>query len=105
MLRQFSRLNLALILTACLVGCATMTCSPENCATDAKITSDVQAIFDQRTEFGPPGTIRVQTVNGTVYLSGKVSTDLVRRSADALAKQVPNVKSVINSIYASNAPY
>jgi osmotically-inducible protein OsmY len=80
-------------------------CSPENCATDAKIAEEVRAIFDQRTEFGPPGAIRVQTINGVVYLSGKVTTDLLVRSADALVEQVPNVKRVVNSLYPSNTPY
>ncbi|HEY2146073.1 MAG TPA: BON domain-containing protein [Steroidobacteraceae bacterium] len=105
MLRQFSTYGLALFLAVCFAGCSTMKCSPENCAADTQITADAQAMFDQHSEFGPPGAIRVQTINGTVYLHGKVSTDLARRSAEALVRQVPNVKNVVNSIDASNVPY
>jgi osmotically-inducible protein OsmY len=105
MFTQLSKLGFALIVVACLVGCASLKCSPENCAADAKITEDVRVIFDQRTEFGPPGSIRVQSINRVVYLSGRVSTDLLVRSADALVETVPNVERVVNSLNASNTPY
>ena len=103
--KQFYACASALILALCVGGCATLKCSPEYCASDAQITEQVHAIFDQRTEFGPPGSIRVHTVNGVVYLNGKVTTDLLVRSADALVEQVANVQRVVNSLYPSNAPY
>ena len=103
--KSFSSLSLALILAMCLGGCASLKCSPENCATDAKITADVRAMFTQHVEYGAPGAIRVQTINGTVYLYGKVSTDLVRRNAEALVNQVPNVKGVVNSLHTDNVGY
>ena len=56
--KQFYACALALILALCVGGCAAVKCSPEYCATDAKITEQVRAIFDQRTEYGPPGSIQ-----------------------------------------------
>ena len=96
-------MSFAVLLAAGTGGCANLQCSPENCASDAKITEDVRGVFNQHPEFGPPGALRVQTINGVVYLSGQVNTDLVRRSAEELVKQVPNVKRVVNSLNASNA--
>jgi osmotically-inducible protein OsmY len=79
-------------------------CSPENCATDAKITADVGNMFGEHAEFGPPGTIHVQTINGVVYLNGQVNSDMERQSAETLVLKVQNVKDVVNSLNArSNA--
>jgi osmotically-inducible protein OsmY len=90
---------LVVILAAALSGCAVFEkCSPQNCATDAKITADVDDMFGQRAEFGPPGTIHVQTINGVVYLNGLVNTEMERQSAEALALKIPNVKDVVNSL-------
>jgi osmotically-inducible protein OsmY len=90
---------LVMILAAALSGCAGFgRCSPENCATDAKITGDVNDMFSQHTEFGPPGTIRVQTINGVVYLNGLVNSDMERQTAEALVLKMPNVKDVVNSL-------
>ncbi len=73
-------------------------CSPENCATDAKITADVGDMLGQHSEFGPPGTIHVQTINGVVYLNGLVNSDMERQSAETLVLRIPNVKDVVNSL-------
>ena len=72
--------------------------SSENCATDTQIKQDVDAIFADHSELGPPGTIRVQSINKVVYLSGLVNSDFERQSAEALALKVPNVVDVVNSI-------
>ena len=96
-------LTLVLLLAAVLSGCASFDkCDPQNCAGDAKITADVRALIVEHAEFGPPAGIRVQTINGVVYLNGIVDTDLVRLNATALVQQVPNVKDVVNSLYARN---
>jgi osmotically-inducible protein OsmY len=52
----------------------------------------------QHTEYGPPGTIRVQTINGVVYLNGLVNSDMERQSAESFVLQIPNVKDVVNSL-------
>jgi osmotically-inducible protein OsmY len=93
------KLAFALILAASVSGCAVLKCAPENCAADAKITADVRQVFGQHTEFGvAPAELTVQTINGVVYLNGRVNTVLMRRNAEALVRQVPNVKNVVNSL-------
>jgi osmotically-inducible protein OsmY len=90
---------LVMILAAALSGCAGFgRCSPENCAIDAKITANVDDMFSQHAEFGPPGTVHVQTINGVVYLNGQVNSDMERQSAEALVIKLPNVKDVVNSL-------
>ena len=96
-------LTLALLLAAGLSGCASFDkCDPQNCAGDAKITADVRALIVEHAEFGPPAGIRVQTINGVVYLNGLVDTERVRLEAGALVLQVANVKDVVNSLDARN---
>jgi osmotically-inducible protein OsmY len=83
-----------------LSGCAAFDkCSPENCSTDAQTQKNVSDLVDQHREFGPPGNVRVQTVNGVVYLSGQLDSDFQIRSAEAIVRQVPNVKDVVNNLY------
>ena len=97
--KRLSALTLGSLLAGILPGCSVFPkCSPENCAVDAQIKQDVDAVFAEHSELGPPGTIRVQSINKVVYLHGLVNSDLERQNAEALALRVPNVKDVVNSI-------
>ncbi|HZE43068.1 MAG TPA: BON domain-containing protein [Steroidobacteraceae bacterium] len=97
-------LTLVWLLAAGLQGCASFgKCDPESCTGDKKITADVYAMIKEHREFGAPGTIRVQTINGVVYLNGLVETDFERRSAESLVMQVANVKDVVNSLDVRNS--
>ena len=97
--KTLSAATLAMILAAVLSGCAAFgKCSPENCATDAKITADVGDMLGAHSEFGPPGTIQIQTINGVVYLNGLVNSDMERQTAETLVLKVQNVKDVVNSL-------
>jgi osmotically-inducible protein OsmY len=58
----------------------------------------VSALLDSHAALGSPGSIRVQTIKGVVYLNGEVDTDLGRRDAETIAYQAANVKDVVNSI-------
>jgi osmotically-inducible protein OsmY len=100
--RHLCILGLSFILTAGLAACADFKCAPEYCQSDAKITADVQAVLNEHTEFGPPGELQVHTVNGVVYLNGLVNSEMERRAAEAFARQVPNVKDVVNSLSPRN---
>ena len=100
---RFYALTLVGLLAVGFQGCAGFgKCDPENCTGDAKITADVRALFTQHSEFGAPGALRVQTINGVVYLNGLVDTDFERRSAESLVMRVANVKDVVNSLDVRN---
>jgi osmotically-inducible protein OsmY len=96
-------LMLAGLLAVNLPGCASFgKCAPENCAGDAKITSDVRALIAEHPELGAPAALRVQTINGVVYLNGQVDTEFERRNAESLVSRIANVKDVVNSLDVRN---
>jgi osmotically-inducible protein OsmY len=83
-----------------LSGCAIFPkCSPEYCATDKKINTDVSQLLSEHPEFGAPADLHIQVINGVVYLSGPVDSDFEVRRAEALVRQVANVKDVENNLY------
>jgi len=45
-----------------------------------------------------PNLIYVQTLDGVVYLSGEVATDLQRETAASTALGVPGVRRVVDTI-------
>jgi osmotically-inducible protein OsmY len=103
-LRTFS-VAAAVASVGLLSGCAAFDkCAPENCSTDKQITHDVNDLLAQHRELGPPGTVRVQTINGVVYLTGTVNSDFEIRNTEGFVRQVANVKDVENNLNArSNA--
>jgi osmotically-inducible protein OsmY len=87
------------LLALATAGCESFgKCTSEACVADAKITADVRALLDGHSELGSPGSIRVQTIKGVVYLNGEVDTDLERRDAETIAYQAADVKEVVNSV-------
>jgi osmotically-inducible protein OsmY len=98
-LRKFYGLASAFVLAGALAGCATYgKCGIEGCAGDAKLTANVQSLFDQHPELGPPGTIDVQTIDHVVYLNGYVASGFERGTAVSLAQGSPGVTRVVSSI-------
>jgi osmotically-inducible protein OsmY len=92
--------NLVCLLAIALNGCAIFPhCSPENCASDKQINADVSQLLSEHPEFGAPAVLHIQTINGVVYLSGAVNSDFEVRRAEALVRQVANVKDVENNLY------
>ncbi|HEY2531743.1 MAG TPA: BON domain-containing protein [Xanthobacteraceae bacterium] len=92
----------ALMLVSALSGCATFgntagKCQSSGCATDAKITSDVQTSLREHPEFGA-NELRVQTLDSVVYLNGILSAGLQRTAAEAVARQTPGVTQVVSNI-------
>ena len=86
-----------LVLVGVLSGCATDQ-STAGKITDEKITAAVQAMIDQHSDVGPPDSVRVETREHVVYLSGFVSTGLMKQTAEDLARQTPGVTRVVNEI-------
>lgn len=105
-LRRRAATLTALVLSALpvpLAGCAyseaRAKCGAAGCEGDAQITQQVQALFRQHTEFGTQ--LYVKTLDGVVYLTGQVNTDLQRDSAESLARSVAGVQKVINNVAVS----
>jgi osmotically-inducible protein OsmY len=91
------------VLIGALSGCATIEkCGPEGCASDRKITAQVEALLNAHPEFGPPGTITVQTINGVVYLDGELDDGLDRADVRSIVRRVAGVKKVVNGTYVDN---
>jgi hypothetical protein len=92
-------LPVILLLAGALPGCVTYRkCESGGCSGDAKISTNVQALFQQHPELGPPNLISVQTLDHVVYLSGEVSASKFSAVAESAAHEVPGVVRVVNSI-------
>lgn len=96
--KTFPSLFGTLLLAASLQGCASFPITSSNPAADQLITSDVQSCLEQRNDLEP---LSVQTVNGVVYISGIVVSELEREPAETCALAVPSVAGVVNSISVS----
>jgi osmotically-inducible protein OsmY len=90
---------ICIMLIGALGGCATVEkCGLEGCASDQKISAQVQALLNAHPELGPPGTITVETLNGVVYLDGEVVGGLEKRDVESIVRQASGVKKVVNGI-------
>lgn len=64
---------------------------------DAAITTSVKAKFVENKQVDA-GAIKVETLNGTVQLSGFAKSNAEKAMAESIARDVKHVKSVTNSI-------
>jgi osmotically-inducible protein OsmY len=86
-------------LSSALAGCSSYgKCAAGACGGDAAITTNVQTHLDQHPELGSPHSIKVQTINGVVYLNGLVNDGLEKGIAESVALQTPGVLKLVNSI-------
>lgn len=103
MCRSICALAFVLILTGALSGCAVYNtyekCGFYGCPGDAKITADIRAQFRQRLDL-EPNAITVQTLDHVAYLYGVVSSSLEIGTAESIARKVPGVTGVVNSMVA-----
>ncbi|HSY96967.1 MAG TPA: BON domain-containing protein [Steroidobacteraceae bacterium] len=96
---QLSAVALGVVVSGALAGCAVYEkCGVSGCPGDAEITAQVQALFVKHPELEPPNLLQVQTLNHVVYLTGVVDTDYEQQMAEVVAREVPGVTNVINSI-------
>ena len=91
-----------IVLSGTLSGCGAYSayrkCGSGGCPGDAKITAEVRALLTQQPALQPPNQVYVQTLDGVVYLTGQVATDLQRDSAEAIAREASDVSRVMNTI-------
>lgn len=104
---MFARTTLAAALAATLSAAALLTLP--GCAVirgqetvgayvdDATITTQVKAKMIDNKDVDA-GAIKVETLNGTVMLSGFAKNDKERATAEGIARDVKGVKSVKNEI-------
>jgi osmotically-inducible protein OsmY len=93
-----STLTFTAVLAGTLLGCATdRNCGSVGCQ-DARLTAEVEALFDAHPVLEPPNVLTVQAANGIVYLNGLVANDLERQTAQMVALQAPGVAMVVNDI-------
>jgi osmotically-inducible protein OsmY len=86
------------LLCACSAYHAYQKCGSDGCPGDSQITAAVQAQLAQHRELAAPNHVYVKTLDGVVYLSGQVSTDLQRSTAVSAARQAAGVTSVVDNI-------
>ena len=89
----------ALILALGLAGCATMTgrTAGRN-IDDATITTSVKAKLAKNESAKTLTSVDVDTVNGTVYLSGTVPDQAAKEQAGRLAREVDGAQRVVNNL-------
>lgn len=99
---QLRVLACSLIACGLLPGCAVYNayekCGLRGCPGDAQITTAVRTLLDQDAAMRAPNLVYVHTLDGVVYLSGEVATDLQRASAESAALEIPGVGRVVDTI-------
>ena len=91
-----------LALLSALGGCATYQawrkCGLEGCPGDAQLRADVLARLRHYRALAPPNSVYVQALDGVVYLSGQVQTDLQREDAVSVATQAAAGHRLVDNI-------
>jgi len=93
------KLKFLLPLIACLFlpGCRTLE-SPAGQVDDLKITAQVKSKLASDVGVSSVTDISVNSTNGIVTLSGQVNSAETRAKAEAVAKTVPNVVRVVDTL-------
>jgi hypothetical protein len=82
-----------------LAGCAAeRKCGWGGCPGDAQIAANVKTQLNRHSDLLGVSTINVQTLDHVVYLSGEVSDGLMKDTAESIARNVPGVTRVEDSI-------
>lgn len=92
---------MALAVAASLGACApvdTLRKCGAGCPGDAQVTAAVRARLDEHTELLAPNRVYVSTLDGVVYLTGEVATDLQRLDAETIARDTPGVLRLVDLI-------
>ena len=91
-----------LLLSGAVAGCVAYReyrqCGYGGCADDARITAAIGARLKEHRELAAPDEVYVQTVGGVVYLTGHVTTDMQRDTAELLARETPGARRVVDTM-------
>jgi osmotically-inducible protein OsmY len=100
-LGAFRILSLAVAVSGSLGACTlleTLRKCGAGCPGDAGISAAVRARLDEHTELLAPNRVYVSTLDGVVYLSGEVATDVQRATAETVARATPGAPRVVDLI-------
>jgi len=86
---------LVVSLSLLLAACAADSCKDHPCTPDEKLIEAVKGNIRQHSAL-LTDQIRVQAEDGTIYLYGRVSTNVELVEVEDVAKSTPGVKKVIN---------
>ena len=92
---------LLIALAGSLGGCAvyrTWNKCGSGCPGDAALAAEVRARIAEHTELLAPNEVDVRVLDGVVYLSGTVATDLQRDTAAAVARSAAGAARVVDMI-------
>jgi osmotically-inducible protein OsmY len=100
--RPIIRVAITATLLSCLGACATASVGDNSAnSTDTGITEQVRTAIYKHAEFAGD-EISVQTRDGVVYLYGLVDTNVERDTAESIARAIPGVKRIVDSIKLRN---
>lgn len=94
--------SMTVAVSGCTVYDTYEKCGLRGCPGDAKITAEVRSRLRQ-CRFLEAYAIRVQTLNHVVFLDGVVTSGLEIDTAGSIARKVPDVARVVNSIVVSTS--
>ena len=95
-------LSMILLSSGVLAGCAAeRKCGWGGCPGDAQITANVQTRLNRHPDLEGASSINVQSLDHVVYLSGSVSSGVMRDAAEAIAQRTPGVARVEDLIVVS----
>jgi hypothetical protein len=98
-LKPLHALSIVLLLSGVLPGCAAeRNCGWGGCRADAQITAEIQKRLNRHSDLEGVDSIDVQTLDHVVYLSGEVSTGLMRDTAETIAQKTPGVTRVEDTV-------
>lgn len=98
---RLAMLVLLVALLDALSGCAPFEAwrkCASGCPGDAEIATAVRTRLREHTELLAPNQVDVRVMDGVVYLSGQVATDLQRDDAGQIARQAAGAHAVVNII-------
>jgi hyperosmotically inducible periplasmic protein len=94
------RAIVVVLLCGMLFGCRTNE-SPGGQVNDLQITAQVKSKLASNVGVSSVTNISVNSTNGVVTLSGQVNSPEVKTKAEAVAKSVPNVVRVVDTLQVS----